>query len=352
MFAYPSNNKQFRRWFVAIRASWRDTRLLFRQFRSPLLVFLITVIGGGLAYYQLSRAYGEPTDTWLSAIYLALTMVFLQPFGEFPHHPVLQIFYFALPVIGLSALAQGLAEFGILLFNRRARSKEWEMAVASTFSNHIILVGLGHLGYRVVSQLHAINEPVVVIELNPSADQISAVQKMGIPVIQDDASRPATLEAAGVERARAIILCTQNDALNLQIAVKARSMKPDIHVVIRIFDQDFAQSLQQQFGFTALSATAMAAPAFAAAAAGVDITNPITIEGKPLSLVRLKVKTTSKFVQQNVEQIERTYDVSVVMLKDEQGEDFHPTPNRIISSGATLVILGKPERLSSLVHDS
>ncbi len=43
-------------------------------------------------------------------------------------------------------LAQGLTEFGALLFNRRLRSKEWEMVVASTFSNHIILVGLGHLG--------------------------------------------------------------------------------------------------------------------------------------------------------------------------------------------------------------
>lgn len=147
-------------------------------------------------------------------------------------------------------------------------------------------------------------------------------------------------------------LCTQNDALNLQIALKARSLNPNIHVVIRIFDQDFAQSLQQQFGFTALSATAMAAPAFAAAAAGVDITNPITVEGKPLSLVRLKVNPSSKLAHQMIGKIEQTYEVSVVMLKDEQGEDFHPNAKRIITPGATLVCLGKPERLSVLVHDN
>lgn len=208
MFDYLSKPKKrlLLRWLTALRASWRDTKLLFRQFRVPLFVFLATVMGGGLAYHLLSNALGEPTDDLVSATYLVLTMVFLQPFGEFPHHPLLQIFYFVLPVIGLSALAQGLAEFGILLFNRRARSKEWEMSVAATFSNHTILVGLGHLGYRVVNHLHQIDEAVVVIELNPSSDQIGAVQKMGIPVIQDDASRPAILEAAGVARARTIAL--------------------------------------------------------------------------------------------------------------------------------------------------
>lgn len=352
MSGYLSRKRLFRRWLTGLHASWRDTRLLFRQFRAPLLVFLFTVMGGGLAYHLLSSALGEPTDDLVSATYLVLTMIFLQPFGEFPHHPLLQAFYFIMPVIGLSALAQGLAEFGILLFNRRARSKEWEMSVASTFSNHTILVGLGHLGYRVANQLHQIDKPVVAIELNPSADEISAVQKMGIPVIQDDAARPATLEAAGVQRARTIMLCTQNDALNLQIALKARSLNPNIHVVIRIFDQDFAQALQQQFGFTALSATAMAAPAFAAAATGVDITNPITVEGKPLSLVRLKVDTSSKLAYQSIGKVEQTYDISVVMLKDEQGEDFHPNAKRIIMPGATLVCLGKPERLSVLVHDN
>lgn len=60
-----------------------------------------------------------------------------------------------MPLLGLSILAQGLADLGGLLFNRRQRSQEWEMAIASTFDRHIVVVGLGHLGYRVVPQLHA-----------------------------------------------------------------------------------------------------------------------------------------------------------------------------------------------------
>ena len=96
-----------------------------------------------------------------------------------------------------------------------------------------------------------------------------------------------SLEAANIKDARTIILASQNDAMNLQIALKARSMNPKIKVVIRIFDEDFAHALQDQFGFIALSATEMAAPVFAAAASGVDVTNPISIEGQLLSLARL-----------------------------------------------------------------
>ena len=65
-------------------------------------------------------------------------------------------------------------------------------------------------------------------------------------------------------------------------------------MVIRIFDADFAQSLKDQFGFIALSATEMAAPAFAAGATGADVTNLISIEGEQLSLARLTISPSSQ----------------------------------------------------------
>ena len=334
------------------KATWRDTLLLLRQFRAPLLAFLAAILGCGALYNFLSRQLGEPADGLVAAFYTVLTMAFLQPAGNFPHHFILQIFYFIMPVIGMGALAFGLADFGILLFNRRARNKEWEMAVASTFSEHTILVGLGHLGYRVVESLHGMEIPLVVIELDPSADLLTAVQRMGIPVIRDDATRQTALEAAGIERARTLVLCSQNDAMNLKIAVKARSLNPNIRVVIRIFDDDFAQSLQEQFGFDALSATAMAAPAFASAAAGADITNPISVEGQSLSLARIKVSVESGLAGKSVGEIEQGYDLSVVLLKHDSQKDMHPAASAILANGDTLAVLGAPERINQVMHDN
>ncbi|MBM3153292.1 MAG: hypothetical protein FJZ96_13990 [Chloroflexi bacterium] len=334
------------------RASWRDTLLLLGEFRKPLLLFIVAIFGFSSLYAVLAISVGEPLDNLPQAFYHILTLAFLQPTLAFPYHPLLQAFYFIMPLIGFSILAQGLADFGILLFNRRARSKEWEMAVASTFSKHTILVGLGHLGFRVVQKLHRMGEQVVAIELNPSSDLFATVQKMDVPVIHDDAIRQAALEAAGVRRARTIVLCTQNDSLNLQIAVKARSLNPEIQVVLRIFDDDFAQSLQEQFGFLALSATGMAAPAFAAAAAGADVTRPISIEGHSLSLARLSVSPGSPLAGNTVTGVEQGYDLSIILLKRAGEPDLHPTGERRLEAGDTLAVLGSPEQINALVHDN
>ncbi len=264
------------------RASWRDTLLLLREFRWAILLFILAIGGGGYLYFYLAELSGEQLGSPAEGIYTVLTMVFLQAGGSFPHTWYLQVFYFLMPVVGIGILAQGLAEFGVLFFNRRARNKEWEMAVASTLNNHVILVGLGHLGFRVLTQLREMNQEVAVIEREPDHDLLADVQRMRIPILQGDAAREAMLEAAGIQRARVLVLCTQNDNLNLQIAIKARTMNPNIQVVMRIFDDDFAQALQKQFGFSALSATGMAAPLFAAMAVGMDISPPITVEGQSL----------------------------------------------------------------------
>jgi Trk K+ transport system NAD-binding subunit len=343
MKAVPS---QLREW----QASWRDTILLLRRFRGALLIFAVAMVGGGIIYYEVSRVVGEGIESLPESIYLMLTLAFLQPNGSFPHSPWLQIFYFIFPLIGIGTLAQGLADFGIALFNRRARSREWEIAVASTYENHIILVGLGHLGYRVIQKLHEMDEKIVVIDLNPVGDMASSVKEMGVPVLQDDAVRPASLEEAGVRKARTIMLCSQNDSQNLQIAVKARSMNPKIQVVIRIFDEDFAQSLQEQFGFTALSATIMAAPVFAAAAAGADVTNPISIEGQQLSLARLVISPDATFAGRTVGFVEDNLHLNIVLVRHDHHSEMHPTDATLLSAGDVLAVLGGPEQLSHLMR--
>lgn len=226
------------------------------------------------------------------------------------------------------------------------------MAVASTMNKHIVLVGLGHLGFRVVHRLHEMGENVVVVEVNLGTHTTAAAREMGIPVIQADARHPGALEGANIRDARTIILASQDDAMNLQIALKARSLNPSIQVVIRIFDEDFAHSLQEQFGFIALSATEMAAPVFAAAAAGADVTNPISIEGQQLSLARLTIPASSKLANKTVGFVEDNYRLNIILLRHDHQSEMHPTDLRPLNAGDTLAVLGGPEQLSRLMQDN
>ena len=226
------------------------------------------------------------------------------------------------------------------------------MAVASTFSHHVVLIGLGHLGFRVTNHLHSMGQDVVVVELNPKADLVNNVQALGIPILADDGTRETALNAAGIPRARAIILCTQDDSLNLQMALKARSLNPNIHVVLRIFDDDFAAALEKQFGFRAISATGTASPVFAAAAAGVDMTRPITVEGQALSLACFNVDNARHLSGLTVGQVERDFDVSVVLLRrGNEKFDFHPSSERRIEANDTLAVLGGALEISALAQN-
>ncbi|RMF46065.1 MAG: hypothetical protein D6755_07120, partial [Anaerolineae bacterium] len=332
--------------------AWRDTRVLVREFRGSLLAFAGMLLGGGALYYTLAQNAGEPLPSLAESVYHILGLVFLQPIEPFPRAWYLQIFFFLAPLAGLSILAQGIADFGVMLFNRRARGKTWEVAVASLFKNHIVLVGLGHLGFRVLQTLTEMGNEVVVIERAPNPDLAARVRARGIPIIEGDATRQMTLQEAGVARARAIVVCIQEDSVSLQIAVKARSLNPDIAVTVRIFDDDFAADLSQQFGFHAMSATGMAAPAFAAAAAGMDMTRPITVEGQSLSLARLKVTAGSPLDDMRIGEVESRYHVSVVLLRRDTESTLHPPSEKHLAPGDTLAVLGGPAEISRLHQDN
>ena len=223
------------------------------------------------------------------------------------------------------------------------------MAVASTFDKHVIIVGLGHLGYQTLKNLVTMDMDIVVIELSSDSDLITEAQALGIPVIVDDANKQTTLENAGVIKAASIILCTQNDPLNMQIAIKAKAMSPNIRVVTRIFDEHFAQAIQNQFDFIALSSSVMSAPQFAAAAAGIEMTRPISIEGERYSLAKFIISEESELVNMSTLDIEQGFDVSLVLIKRNEISDLHPHSDTIIQANDTIVVLSSPLNIKRII---
>jgi Trk K+ transport system NAD-binding subunit len=332
-----------------IRAVWRDTLILFREFSLPLVLFFVVVIGGGLLYYNISGQLGEPVDSIAESIYLVLGLMFLQPTVDFPQDWHLQLFFFLVPLLGISAIAQGVIEFTALIFNRRQRSKEWEMAVASTFNQHTIVVGVGHLGFQAVKNLINMDLDVVIIEQNPEADLFSEAQKMGVPVIAGDGNNQSTLIDARVDSAKSLIVCTQNDPLNMQIAIKAKALNSDLKIVLRIFDEKFAEAIETQFNFTALSSSVISAPQFAGAAAGIEITRPVTIEGESYSLAKLNINQGSQLNGLTAGDLEQNYDASLVVIKRNDQIESHPHSESIIHFGNTIIVLATQSQIKELI---
>jgi len=339
------------RWYHALSSNVRDTLILLRQFRGLLILFSLTLIGGGWVYFILSRQTGaaRPASP-AEGVFLVLSMIFLQAnTAEFPSVWYLQIFFFIMPVLGLGILSQGAADFGVLLFNRRARGEAWQMAVAETFNDHIVVVGLGHLGFRIGRTLHELGESFLVIEEDPKAELVSEVQGWNVPIIHGDANKHDVLINAGVPRAHTIVIATSDDTLNLQIAIHARAVNPQVRTIVRLFDDDFAREVREAFGITAAySASALAAPAFAAAAADLDMAEAINVNGRMLNMSHLTLTPTSSLLEKTIRHLEDEYELSVVLLRRGREAKVNPAHDTVLKAQDQITVFADTGALHKL----
>lgn len=148
---------------------------------------------------------------------------------------------------------------------------------------HIIVCGLGTVGFHVVTVLRGLGAPVAVIDERAGSALAQRVRAMGVPVLEGDAAVPGTLAAARVGAASSVVVVTSDDLTNLGIALAVRQARPQQHVILRLFDFDLAARVRASLGMPAtLSASALAAPAIAAHAAfGSQALDSIVLAGQP-----------------------------------------------------------------------
>jgi monovalent cation:H+ antiporter-2, CPA2 family len=97
--------------------------------------------------------------------------------------------------------------------------------------DHVVIAGYGRVGSFVARLLARLDQPFVVVDANPGrADE---ARDSGYPVVYGDAGAEPVLEAAGVRRARLVIV-TVPDPVGARLVVeRARSINPNVHVVAR-----------------------------------------------------------------------------------------------------------------------
>ena len=113
------------------------------------------------------------------------------------------------------------------------------------FSNHIIVCGLGRLGYFIVEELLQKNEKVIIIEQNENSRHIDYFKNLGAEVYIGDARLPKVLADVNVVQARALVSVINSDSINLEIGLNARSYQWDIKLILRIFDEQMAEKIKE-----------------------------------------------------------------------------------------------------------
>src|SRR5262249_9152029 len=110
---------------------------------------------------------------------------------------------------------------------------------------HIIVCGLGNVGFRVVEELLREGERVLVIERSPDNPFGTPARRLGAAVISGDAGVREVLRQARAASARAVVLATSNELLNLEVGLLVRELNPKQRVVLRMSDHNLAKTLRE-----------------------------------------------------------------------------------------------------------
>ena len=220
-----------------------------------------------------------------------------------------------------------------------------------TMENHIVLCGLGTVGYRVFTGLQERGEAVAVLEKNESNRFLPLVRTgKAAQVVRGDSALRESLNLVNVAAARCIIAATSDDMANIQTALNARQINPQIRVVLRTFDLRTAQRVGRTFGFeVALSASALAAPTFISAALGQTVSQAFALGDQTLSVARLRVATTGAATGQELATALRGMESGVLAyIPPGEPPQYHPGPATILQPGAVLVVVAADEAVRRL----
>ncbi|OBJ51725.1 NAD-binding protein [Mycobacterium sp. 1423905.2] len=293
-----------------------------------------------------------PGMTWLDALYFSTETIATVGYGDFSfvHQPTwLRLFSVMLMFAGVITTAVLVAFVADLLLSRRFTYSAGRRR-ARHLRNHVIVVGLGSFGIRVISDLTAAGYDVAVIERDENNRYLSAAAELDVPVIFGDATLRQTLESARVEHARAVAVLTQNDMVNIEIGIVLREMlgtrgapgahRRDVPLVLRVYDRALGSAVAQRFGFRNVRSTVeLAAPWFIGAAMGLRVLGTFWVGQRSFMVGSMQVAAGSELDGLPMRELSTQTRVIAITRADAPIQ-LHPRRDARLQAGDAVYLVG------------
>jgi voltage-gated potassium channel len=190
---------------------------------------LLLVAAGTIGYHLLEGW------SWFNALYA--TVITLTSIGYEGKHALShagRIFTMVLALGGIFTIAAVATEILAIIITgefRDYRVRRRMRRRIDRLEQHVIVCGYGRVGQHVCQGLRENDVPFVVIDRREEA--LAAARDMDALAVLGDATADATLRAAGIGRARALIADTGADPENVLITMTARLLAPTLPIVAR-----------------------------------------------------------------------------------------------------------------------
>ncbi|MBS4728284.1 NAD-binding protein [Mycobacterium sp. SM1] len=339
---------RLRRVLEAARILRDDMNPLFFPTMTAVLILLVgsTV----LLRFTYER---HPGMTWVDALYFSTETITTTGYGDysFLHQPTWLRLYAAMMMFaGVTTTALLVAFVADLLLSRRFVRSAGRRRVHH-LHNHIIVVGLSPLGIRVVTELTTAGYDVAVIERDENNRFLESAAELDVPVIFGDATLAATLEAARLDRARAVAVTTRDDMTSTEIGIVLREMLGprriaevsrfrDVPIVLRIFDRALGLAVAHRFGFENVRSTVeLAAPWFIGAAMGLQVLETFSVGQRCFVVGAIHVAEGSELDGLRMFELSTHSRVIAITCPDAPVK-LHPGPDAVLKAGDTAYLVG------------
>ena len=337
--ASRSRNSRVRRAIDAARAMRDDMNpLLF-----PSLAFALLLTLGSTAV--LHFLYQNPRMSWMDALYFASETITTVGYGEFSFAQesiFLRLFVVGLMFGGAIVTAILVAFLADLLLSRRFVQAAG-LRRARRMRNHVVVVGLGSVGIRVVGDLTAAGYDVVVIEHDEDNRFLSTAAELDVPVIFGDSRMRQTLEAARVDRARGVAVVQHDDMQNIEtgiVALEILGSDTKVPIVMRVQGRALGTAVNQQFGFENVrSIVDLAAPWFIGAAMGLQVLGTFWVGQRSFMVGGMLVAEGSEL--DGLRMLELSTQTRVIAIVRPEGPiRLRPRRDARLKAGDTVYLIG------------
>lgn len=150
---------------------------------------------------------------------------------------------------------------------------------------HHVVCGSDTTAVRLVEELRAVDEDVTVVVADARSDHAREIAALGATLVEAPRPNVSALREAGVPTARALALLAADDLGNVHAALTAEELNPTIRLVVHVTNPRLGDYLERLVpNSTIVSAAAMAAPAFVAAALDESEVRWVKVGGREVAV--------------------------------------------------------------------
>jgi Trk K+ transport system NAD-binding subunit len=353
---HQQRRKPMKRVIGAVRAFLYDVNPnFFKAFAASMTLLLGATV-------LLRFCYNKPQMSFIDALYFSTETIATVGYGDFSFQDQptwLRIFGIGLMFAGVTSTAVLMAFVADLLLSRRIAQNAGLRKVRE-LQDHVIVVGLGTFGIRVVADLKAAGHDVVVIERSPDNRFLSTAAELDVPVIFGDATLSQTLDSARIDDAIAVAVLTQSDMVNIETGIVLRERlgarwmrsgdKPGVPVVLRVYDRTLGAAVAHRFGFENVRSTVeLAAPWFIGTAMGLQVLGTFSVGQQSFMVGGVEVEPGSELDGLRMEDMS-TATRAIAIVRSPGDVQLHPRRDSQLSAGDTAYLVGPYLELLETLH--